>query len=120
MPVNRIITVLVIPADDKLPMRLHSVSNTLEPMQDLAGGSLEILPLHVVEGTLWFNEEGRFRRLPYNRRATEILEGYNSVFRGEQILGDAFITGPGDSDGFDTDVRGTFARLIREEQDHRS
>jgi len=68
----------------------------LEAMQSLVGGYIERWPLggHSLDGLdLIINEEGKLKALSYNPNATVLSE---ILFRGDCIVGDAFICGSDD------------------------
>lgn len=115
---------LVIPADSSQDCYLTSVSS-LRQMQNLVGGYIEavrvdtgrwedptLLPSGGVrnghEATLYVNEEFRLSPgVPRNERASRFYPWSGG------ILGDAFLCGPVDSEGNDTDVSvGVAAKLL--------
>lgn len=98
------IKVLVIPADVSQPMRVDESSGKLDDYQGRVGGLIEAVTLdRLWECDLWFNEEGKYLYLPINLRATHLFHiGLASSF--DVIVGDAFITGPVDEEGDNTDV----------------
>ena len=107
---------IVIPADDERPLRLHELAVTdLDAYQELVGGSLEAIGLDDPAGSMYFHGDGKHLDLPVNGRATLLLWAHVSELRfRDYIVGDAFLTGPLDRQGNDTDVCDDFTKLFFE------
>lgn len=60
---------ILIPASDARPLELQSFDR-LEDYQFAVNGWIEVVDIPDVGATLFVNEEGLLRQLPYNRRAT--------------------------------------------------
>ncbi|WP_020572729.1 DUF3846 domain-containing protein [Parafrankia discariae] len=107
------IRVLTLPADRTAPHSLTQMSPTdLRGFQHLVGGSIEGVDLPY-SGSLYANEDGIALRLPLNERATALVAFHTSLFTREQVIvGDVYLTGPGDAQGLDTDVPDTIVQLL--------
>ena len=64
------------------PFKLMEIEDTLENMQGLVGGYLEVFKLKNCTSTMWINEEGKLMNLPINFWVP-----------GDVIVGDVFFTG---------------------------
>lgn len=99
------IRAIVIPADDEQPITeldLMAVkANTLDALQDLVGGDIQIIPYDHPKITPVFNENGKNEGLPPNTRATVLLRGM--LFPDDYIAGDMALTGTS-SDGDTIDL----------------
>jgi len=74
---------------------------TLEEMQALVGGYVEVLRVAHPSGALLFcNEDGKRLRLRPNPRASLVA----ALPAGQYIVGDAFVSGSANSHGDETDV----------------
>lgn len=69
MTVNRLIAVLVIPADQ--PPHIAVITPDLETLQTMVGGYVEAVRL--ADGLIYCNEDGKRLRLPLNEPATELV-----------------------------------------------
>jgi hypothetical protein len=108
-----LIDTILIPADEREPVRLNEVEPRLTNYQQLVGGYIEAISLEQPPLNLYLNEEGKVNELPTNRRATLLLWMHHPAFRyADYVAGDAFLTGPTDSSGNDTDVPGSFAQVL--------
>lgn len=96
------IKVLVIPADHSKPVEAREIEPSLDQMQALVGGWLEVVDVLEPLGSMYLNEEGKLRRLPLNQRATALIQRHNAMLL-DVIVGDAFVSGPPDREGQDTD-----------------
>lgn len=95
---------IIIPASDAEDMRAAALAQ-LEDYQRAVGGWIEALDIPGFGCTMYLNEEGLTRGLPYNRRAT-YLWWYHVPHAGGQarLAGDAVLVGLPDHDGRTTDV----------------
>lgn len=107
---------IVIPAEDEQPLRRQEVGVAdLDAYQALVGGNIEAIGLDDPPGSMYFNGDGKQLDLPVNGRATLLLWAHVSELRFRDfIVGDAFLTGPLDRDGNDTDVSDDFTKLFFE------
>ena len=112
---------IVIPADDAQPLRQHELAVTdLDAYQELVGGNIEAIGLDDPAASMYFHGDGKHLDLPVNGRATLLLWAHVSELRfRDYIVGDAFLTGPLDRDGNDTDVSDEFTKLFFETSDLR-
>jgi hypothetical protein len=87
---------IVIPADDEQPLRQnHLLTGGLAERQHLVGGFIQAVDLGGPPARLYFNEDGKIKELPPNKRATLLLWTHNPAFRYQDfIVGDAFLVGP--------------------------
>jgi hypothetical protein len=99
-------TAIVIPVDPKQSIRQEELhNNDLDAYRRIVGGNLEVLNLDRPPATMYLNDEGKLLGMPVNQRATALLWVHNSAFRGHDVIvGPAFIVGPPDRQGDDTDV----------------
>ena len=100
------IKVIVVPADREQPLRIEELeASDLDHMQCLVGGDLEVINLEEPSCSLFINEDGGYRQLPANERATLLLRvGRPAFLTAPSLVGDAFITGAPDRSGDDTDA----------------
>ena len=93
--------VLLIPADDQLPISLQSIerSKELEQLQRLVGGNIEIAPCRSSKFTIFVNEDAT--SLPTNARAThlwrDIWEGCEEAIA--VMVGNMIVCGAPDKNG---------------------
>jgi hypothetical protein len=83
-------------------VRSTEIENSLGSFQAVVGGYIEGVFGNMA--TVYVNEEGLLRSLPFNPLATMFAEqilGHPGVL----LFGTALILGPGDGEGSDTDVR---------------
>lgn len=102
--------VLYVPANIAEPMEVREIEPTLDGMKALVGGWLEVVGLTNPVGTLYLDEEGKLKRLPFNQRATAIAQQRNAMFL-DFIAGDAFISGPPDREGNETECPAEYLEL---------
>lgn len=77
-----------------------------EPLSDAVGGWIESIPASP-EITVWCDEEGKLKGLPFNQVATdlwEIFDIFGCVPAGDRLVGPIVIQGPIDEEGECTDV----------------
>lgn len=75
----------------------------LVAMQGAVGGLIQRIELR--DGcSLWVNEEGKIEGLPFNSIGTDLAQLNRAIFFGDTVVGDVFITGPGDGAGGDQDL----------------
>ena len=95
---------IIIPAFDSEDMRPVDL-NEVEDYQQAVGGWIETLDVLSFGCTMFLNEEGLIRRLPYNRRATYLWWYHVPHARGQaRLAGDAVLIGLPDGNGRPTDV----------------
>jgi hypothetical protein len=107
---------IVIPADEELGVRQDQLgASNLPDYQRVVGGLIEHLALENPASGMYFNEEGKLRDLPLNRRATLLMWMHNPAFRYEDfVTGDALLVGPVDPNGYDTNAPDDFAQMLFE------
>ncbi|ORT46584.1 DUF3846 domain-containing protein [Frankia sp. KB5] len=107
------IRVLVVPADYREPHRQLEMNPTdLRGFQALVGGFIERLEL-AGGASLYVNEDGIAQVLRFNERATALAAFHSRPFTPKQaIVGDAYLTGPADQHGLDTDVPEQIVHLL--------
>lgn len=81
--------------------RETQIENSLGAFQAVVGGYIEGVFGKV--GTVYVNEEGLLRSLPFNPLAT--LFANRILGQDVRLHGAALLVGPADTDGYDTDVR---------------
>jgi hypothetical protein len=94
------ITVLVVPDDEALPIQTVDIEPHLEAFQVLVGGYIE-----GIGGDGWngyVDEEGRIKGRPVNYRASIMAKRMG--WPEEYLCGTTVFIGEADSDGFETDV----------------
>jgi hypothetical protein len=98
------VTGFVIPADSEQPLRQIDVSIP-DAVAQAVDGFMEAVDLPAFGATLYVNEEGLLRHLPFNSRATFLWWYHVPPARQHAMLvGDAVIVGLPDLDGADTAV----------------
>lgn len=109
-----LINSVVIPADDDEPLRRQQIEATdLNTYRDLVAGDLEVLNLEQPAATMYLNGDGKNLKLPVNARATMLLWAHQKDLRFQDyIVGDVFLTGPVDSDGWDASVPEELPKLF--------
>jgi hypothetical protein len=110
------INTIIIPADEALLIRQEQIgASHLPDYQGIAGGLIERLTLENPSSEMYFNEEGKINELPMNRRATILLWMHRPAFRyADYVAGDAFLLGPVDNEGNDTNVPQEFVKTLFE------
>lgn len=113
------ITSVVIPADDAEPLyRIEfdtsdSQKQLAQYRQIVHGGYVEAVPFNRPASTLYLNDEGKNLQLPQNNRATMLAWMHQPVLRyNDLIAGNAFLTGPLNHEGVDTDVPKELVKLL--------
>lgn len=105
---------LFIPVDTDRPIEIRTFDR-LEDYQSAVGGWIEAVDLMPLGSTLYVNEEGLLRQLPFNARATFLCWYELAHLRRDMILvGDAVLVGIPNEDGDDTDVPNETLALLTE------
>lgn len=103
---------IYLPAEAGRALEEHEF-NTLEDYQSAVGGWIEAVDLHTLGVTIYMNEEGLLRHLPFNSRATFLRWYYVPESRQQAMLfGDAIIVGLADRNGDSTDVPRAVCELL--------
>lgn len=95
---------IVIPADAESPLEQRDFAR-LEDYQAAVGGWIEAVDLHDLGVTIYVNEEGLLRQMPFNSRAS-FLWWYHvpEARQTTMLVGDAVLIGLPDRKGDSTDV----------------
>lgn len=96
-------TIKAIIVDPDGTSRHTDIENELGAFQAIVGGHIEGVYGRV--GTIYVNEEGLLRSLPVNPFASLFAERILGRQARYPLVGTAFIVGPADTEGNDTDVR---------------
>ncbi|HEX4402825.1 MAG TPA: DUF3846 domain-containing protein [Galbitalea sp.] len=109
---------LFIPVDLDRPIEVRSF-DSLEDYQSAVGGWIEAVDIVPIRSTLYVNEEGLLRELPFNARAT-FLWWYELPHVRQQslLVGDAVLVGLPDENGDTTDVPESTFKLLMERTAH--
>lgn len=103
---------VLIPVDEAEPLRVVDLKNVSD-YQKLIGGWVEVTDLDSPEASIWFDEEGKLKNLPLNRRASLILWMHNPSFRDRDVVkGPAIVLGPGNEYGETQDVPAELKMLL--------
>jgi hypothetical protein len=95
-------TIPAVIVDPDGTVRTTEIENSLGSYQAVVGGYIE--GVFGREATIYVNEEGMFRSLPFNPLATLFAVSVLGL-PGMRLFGTALILGPGDGEGNDTPVR---------------
>lgn len=110
---------IYIPAAQDAPLE-HRELTTLEDYQAAVSGYIEAVDLPDAGATLFVNEEGLLRRLPFNPRATFLWWFWVLAARHKAMLvGDAVLVGTSDQRGDETDVPEPLATSLLSPYGHR-
>ncbi|MDQ1175012.1 hypothetical protein QE430_003319 [Microbacterium testaceum] len=103
---------IVIPTSDAEDMRAIELAE-VEDYQKAVGGWIEALDILSFGCTMYLNEEGLIRGLPYNRRATYLWWYHVPHARGQaRLAGDAVLVGLPDRSGRSTDTPSAVRELL--------
>ncbi|WP_402843636.1 DUF3846 domain-containing protein [Microbacterium sp. GXS0129] len=94
---------LYIPADDSEAVEIRELEK-LEDYQAAVGGWIEAVDVPSLGVTIYVNEEGLRRRLPFNPRASFLWWFHGPGAHQAMLVGDAIIVGIPDENGDGTDV----------------
>lgn len=95
---------IVIPAEAEKPLEQRDFAR-LEDYQAAVGGWIEAVDLHDLGVTVYVNEEGLLRQMPFNSRASFLWWYYVPAARQKSMLvGDAVLIGLPDRNGDSTDL----------------
>ena len=95
-------TIKAVIVDPNGTFRNTEIESSLGSFQAVVDGYIEGVFGNMA--TVYVNEEGLFKRLPYNPLAT-LFAKRNLGRQGIVLVGTALIVGPPDDEGNDTDVR---------------
>lgn len=103
---------LVIPADAEAPLEPREFTS-LEDYQAAVGGWIEAVDLPGFGVTIYVNEEGLLRQLPFNSRASFLWWYHVPEARQKAMLvGDAVLVGLPDRHGDTTDLPASVGELL--------
>ncbi|MDQ4213731.1 DUF3846 domain-containing protein [Microbacterium sp. ASV81] len=103
---------LIIPADVEQPLEEREFAQ-LEYYQAAVGGWIESVDLPTLGVTLYVNEEGLIRHLPFNSRASFLWWYHVPEARQKAMLvGDAVLVGMPDRNGDSTDLPTRARKLL--------
>lgn len=94
---------IIIPADNTAPLRAATL-DSLADYQQAVGGWIEAVDIPDLGVTMYINEEGLIRDLPYNRRATFLWRFHVPQARDARRACDVAVVGLTDSDGESTEL----------------
>ena len=89
---------IIIPADTTAPLRTEALES-LEDFQRAVGGWIEAVDIPDLGVTMYVNEEGLIRDLPFNRRATFLWRFHVPQARDARLVGDVAVVGLTDDEG---------------------
>lgn len=94
---------IYVPADDSEALEIRELEK-LEDYQAAVGGWIEAVDVPSLGVTIYVNEEGLVRRLPFNPRASFLWWYHVPGAHQAMLVGDVIIVGPPDDNGDGTDV----------------
>ncbi|KZE42051.1 DUF3846 domain-containing protein [Microbacterium sp. T32] len=94
---------IIIPADNTAPLRT-SMLDSLEDCQRAVGGWIEAVDIPDLGVTMYVNDEGLIRDLPFNRRATFLWRFHVPQARDARLVGDVAVVGLTDDEGENTEL----------------
>lgn len=95
---------IVVPSDERAPVEVCEF-RSLEDYQTAVGGWIEAVDIPSLGITIYVNEEGLLRQLPFNPRATFLWWYHQAEARQQTMLvGNALVVGLPDRSGESTDV----------------
>ena len=104
---------IVIPADNTAPIRASPL-DSLEDYQRAVGGWFEVVDIPDLGVTMYVNEEGLIRDMPFNRRATFLWRFHVPQARDARLVGDVAVVGLTDDEGENTELPSELARRLLE------
>jgi hypothetical protein len=108
------VTGIVIPHETRVSIFEHEFTD-LASYQAAVGGYIEPVAIERPRMTIFANEEGRVRKLPFNRRATLLWWLHSPSARGHNLLvGDVALVGALGGRGSTTDLPADFLALVLE------
>lgn len=104
---------IIIPTDNTAPLRTATL-DSLQDYQRAVGGWIEAVDIPDICVTIYVNEEGLIRDLPYNRRATFLWRFHVPQARDARLVGDVAVVGLTDDEGESTDLPSELGRRLLE------
>lgn len=103
---------IIIPAVDSEPL-VGAEFAKLEDYRRVVGGWIEAVDIPDLNSTIYVNEEGQLRRLPFNRRATFLWWLHVPSSRGcARLVGNAVLVGGVNSAGDSSDLPPAISKLL--------
>lgn len=102
---------ICLPADDREELVVRDFASADDYMR-CVDGYFEAVDVPDLGVTIYVNEIGLLRRLPFNSRASFLWWYYVPAARESLLVGDAVIVGWPDAGGESTDVRAPVLRLL--------
>lgn len=104
---------IIIPADNTAPLRTATL-DSLEDFQRAVGGWFEAVDIPDLGVTMYVNEEGLIRDLPFNRRAIFLWRFHVPQARDARLVGDVAVVGLTDDEGENTELPMDLRRRLLE------
>ncbi|MDQ1076203.1 MULTISPECIES: DUF3846 domain-containing protein [Microbacterium] len=104
---------IIIPADNTAPPRTVRL-DSLEDYQRAVGGWFEAVDIPDLGVTMYVNEEGLIRDLPFNRRATFLWRFHVPQAQDARLVGDVAVVGLTDDKGENTELSSELRRRMTE------
>lgn len=94
---------IIIPADNSVSLTA-ATSETLKDYQQVVGGWIEAADIPDLGITMYVNEEGFIRDLPFNRRAAFLWRFHVPRARDARLVGDVAVVGLTNDEGESTEL----------------
>nr|WP_278102317.1 DUF3846 domain-containing protein [Microbacterium proteolyticum] len=94
---------IIIPADNTAPLKTATL-DSLQDFQRAVGGWIEAVDIPDLGVTMYVNDEGLIRDLPFNRRATFLWRFHVPQARDARLVGDVAVVGVADGEGENTEL----------------
>lgn len=104
---------IIIPAGNTAPLTTRTL-DSLEDYQRAVGGWIEAVDIPDLGVTMYVNEEGLIRDLPFNRRATFLWRFHVPQARDARLAGDVAVVGLTDDEGENTELPMDLRRRLLE------
>ncbi len=104
---------IIIPADDTAPLRTGTF-DSLEDYQRAVGGWIEAVDIPKLGVTMYVNEEGLVRDLPFNWRAAFLWRFHVPQARDGRPVGDVAVVGLTDDEGENSEMPNELRRRLLE------
>ncbi|MFZ8756949.1 DUF3846 domain-containing protein [Microbacterium sp. HMH0099] len=104
---------IIIPADNTAPLKTATL-DSLQDYQQAVGGWTEAVDIPDLGVTMYVNEEGLIRDLPFNRRATFLWRFHVPQARDARLVGDVAVVGLTNDEGENTELPSELARRLLE------
>ncbi|KEP74542.1 hypothetical protein HR12_08365 [Microbacterium sp. SUBG005] len=104
---------IIIPADNTAPLTTGTF-DSLEDFQRAVDGWIEAVDIPNLGVTMYVNEEGLIRHLPYNRRATFLWRFHVPHARDGRLVGDVAVLGLTDDEGENSELPNELRRRLLE------